>query len=180
MLACILGTYKIKINYTSKALRDLSLKIGLIAALGFLIWYVVDLPARYVPRELSIPYYLDFLPRWLLKFFGLTILLGIVSLILFDIRKNKRGILKIDTDKIIIESKQRCDIIQFEELIRITFIILPDSFQRYRAEFIYPDFTFKRVKFKNKEQFDMVMENIYEVAPDNFEITGSAFESMHK
>ncbi len=175
-----MATFNISINYTNKALRSLSIKIGILAVIGFAIWYVVDLPAKYVPRELSIPYYLDFLPRWLLNIFGGTLFLAVIAYLLFDVRKNKKGTLKIENDTMVIESKERCDVLRFTELLRITFVILPFSFRPYRLEFIYPDFSFKRIRLKNKEQFDDIMNNIHEIAPDDFEITGSAFESMQK
>lgn len=175
-----MNTYSVSINYTNKALRSLAIKIGMVAIVGFIIWYIVDLPAKYLPRELSIPYYLDFLPRWLLYVFGASIGLAVLSYILSDIRKNKKGIIKIDTNSIIIESGKRCDMIHISDLKRITFIVLPFGSQPYRVEFIYPDFSFKRIKLKNKDQFDKILDNIHEIKPDDFEVSVSAFESLQK
>lgn len=175
-----MSTFNISINYTNKALRSLSIKMAIIAVIGFAIWYIVDLPVRYAPTELSIPYYIDVLPNWLINIFTGTLFLALVSYILFDVRKNKRGTLIIEEDKIIIKSKNRCDQIKLTELLRISVIVLPFSIQRYRLEFIYPDFSFKRIKLKNKEQFNKVLNSIVKVAPEDFEIIESSFESMEK
>ncbi len=171
--------YDIRINYTNKAIRSIAVELAIIAFFGFAIWYLIDLPVRYLPRELSIPYYLDILPRWLLNFFSGSLILAFVSYLLFDARKNKKGTLKFDDDMIVLESKERCDIIKFQDLKRMTFVALPFAIHRYRLEFIYPDITFKRIKFKNKKQFHEVMDDIYLIAPKDFEIIGSTFETIN-
>jgi|GEM_PF-4512000 len=175
-----MADYKVQINYTNKKARKLSLILGLIAFVGFYLWYLIDIPVRNAPGEISIMYYMEFLPRWVLHFFGLTTIIGVIAYLLFDIRMNLRGLLKLDLNSIVIESKREVRIIDFNELKRITVIALPFSLSRYRIEFIYHDLSFVRLKLRNKKDFDCILDNLYDIAPEEFEIHGSAFESIHK
>ncbi|WP_350104460.1 hypothetical protein [Fulvivirga sp.] len=139
----------------------------------------MDIPARYMPFEFSIPYYLDFLPRWLFKLFGIGMLLGLLSFFFFDIRRNKRGILKIYKNFAAIESEGKREVIRFEKLKRITFITKFIAFRPYRVEFIYPNLSIKRIRI-NKTKFYQIMEQLQEVAPKDFEIDVNSFESNSK
>jgi hypothetical protein len=172
----LFSQYKVKINWTSKTGRKLSMKFFFAAFVIFCIWYVVDFPVRYLPRELSIPYYLDFLPRWLLNTFGIGIGLAIISFVLFDIRLNTSGQLKLYKDRVIIESMKRSDVIRYNELKRITFVVNLFSINPYRIEFIYPDFKVKRVKV-NKDKFYRIMDELNEITPEGFEIDVNSFET---
>jgi len=174
-----LWEHKVSINWTSKLGRKVSMYLFFVVFVIFGIWYIVDIPARYVPSELSIPYYLDFLPRWLLKLFGIGIILGLLSFFFFDIRRNKRGILKIYKNFAALESKGKRDVIRFEKLKRITFITKLIALRPYRIEFIYPDFSVKRIRI-NKTKFYQIMEQLQEVTPKDFEIDFNSFESNSK
>ena len=175
----LLGYYKVKINWTNKSLRKISNYIILIALAIFCIWYLVDLPVKRAPAEISFLYYLEFLPSWLLDIFGAGIGLGIVAFILNDIRRNTKGTLKIFKNHVIIESKKRCDIVRFDELKRITFIDKHFSISPYRVEFIYPDFSVKRLKI-SKTQYRDIQNKLIEVTPVDFEIDHNIFETTQK
>jgi len=171
--------YKVTINWTSKVFRKASFYLGIIAIIGLYIWYVFDYPTRGLPSEFRIYYYFEFLPRWLTNFFIVSFLISLISFFFFDIRRNTRGILKINNDYVVLESRIRSDLIKFVELKRITFVALPIAFRPYRIEFIYPDFSFKRI-VTNKKRFYQLMDKLHEVVPDEFEIEVNSFESIQK
>ncbi len=175
-----MASFDIHINFTNKQLRSISIKIAIVAAIGFAIWYVVDYPFKYLPSELRIPYYLDILPNWLLKIFGISITLGLISYLLFDVRSNLKGSLKVQAESVILESKSRCDTIHFNELLRITAIKKNLTRYPYRLEFIYPDFKFRRIAMSNEDNFFDLISELSKCTPEDFEINVSEFESSYK
>lgn len=173
-----MASFDIHINYSNKLLKSLSIKLAIFAFIGFILWSIINYPLRFVPNEFSIPYYFDILPSWLLKVFETTILFGIISYTLYDVRKNLKGVLTVELKSIVIKSKKRREIINFSELLRITAIQKPMTKYPYRLEFIYPDFKFTRIAMKDENKFFQLVGELSKSAPEGFEINDSEFESL--
>jgi len=171
--------YEVQYNFPRKLLRRISSFLIVIAFLGFGIWYVVDFPTRYVPIDLSIPYYLDFLPRWLLDIFMGSIMLAALGVILWSYRSNESAVLHIMPNGVVIERKAKSSRIEFKYLEKIHFVEITPFFstnRRYRVEFIYPGSRVKRVRMLSKGDFFRIIKDIHAVIPEDLAVDVVAFE----
>lgn len=173
--------YEVQFNFPRKFLRRIASYFLVIAILGFGIWYLVDLPTRYVPAELSIPYYFDFLPKWLLDFFTGSIVLAVWGVILWNYHSNENAVLHVMPNGVVIERKNRSARMEFKDLEKIHLVEIKSVFsssKRYSVEFIYPGNHVKRVRMLSKSDFFRIIKDIHAVTPESLEIDVVAYEYM--
>ena len=168
-------TYRININWTNKCTLRLANFVFKIATVGFVILFIIDIPVQFVPWKLSLPYYLDFLPKGIFRIVELTMASFIVGFLLGVIRQSSSGLLKISEKLVVIESEKRCDIVNFDEIKRISLLKKPWLSFSYRIEFIYPNYKFKRVTLEKKEDYESILISLRKMAPENFEF----YEAEH-
>lgn len=172
--------YKVKLNWTIKEIRQISFSIFVIAVIGYCFSYMIHYPIQKVPSEIIILYYIDLVPKWILYVSGGTIIALILSFLTYDMRNNTNGILRFDYDSVSITTKKVYELILFNQLKRITFIVKPFSFSPYRIEFKYYNDKVKRIIIKSENQFHQIIQKIVELKPEEIEIDFGPFESVDK
>jgi len=170
-------TYRIQVNSTNLLLRKIALCIGLLAFVGFAIWWLVTLPVNDTDANITIAYYIN-LPRWLWDIFEGTIILTIVSFLLYDVRKNSNGYLQIEKDSILIKLKKTHLPIKLSELKRISFVVKTLTLSPYRIEFIYPNRKLIRIKMLSGADFDELFKIISNLSPKELEIDINSIEEI--
>ena len=170
--------FNVKLNWTNKQFRTLSKYLFIIALVGFAFSYIINLPVQKAPSEIAFLYYFEILPRWILYIFTGTLIAFLLSLLTFDIRRNTSGVLRFYTDSISISTRKKSELIIFDQLKKITFIVHPMRIRPYRVEFIYQNDKFKRIIIKNESEFLQIIKNIAELKPENLEIDFGPFESI--
>jgi hypothetical protein len=172
--------YKVKLNWTNRQFRKLSTSIFIIALIGYCFSYLIHYPIKQAPSEVIILYYIDLLPKWIFYISGGAIIAFIISFLTYDIRNNTNGILRFDNDSVSITTKKVYELILFNQLKRIIFIVKPFSFHPYRIEFKYYNDKVKRVIIKSEYQFHQIIQKITELKPEELEIDFGPFESVEK
>lgn len=168
-------TYQVKINKTNRISREIAGFLFFIWAVGFAIWYVVDLPVKY-QYEISIAYYSN-LPTWINHIFSWTIITGLVSLVLFTLRSNSNGILSLRPDHVEIKTKRELHVIKFSMLQRIAIVEKTFSFRPHRLEFIFPNKKCIRVVFSSEQAIEEVIMRLHQISPDKLDKEVMQFES---
>lgn len=176
--------YDVRFNFTRKSFRRVSFYLFAVSMVGFAIWYVIDLPVRYAPGEISILYYFGILPKWLLDVFAVSIFLAIAAFAILDIRGNVDAVLHVLHDAVLIERMNKMERIAFKDLKRISLVakmkpLLPFTKNLpYRVEFASHGNRLRRVVLFNKADFYRLLENLHAVIPEELEINATSFESI--
>jgi hypothetical protein len=165
-------SFLISINRTDRQYRKTSLILIGVAILCFWVLSFIQPFIQGITNEIF--------PRSITYGFISVILIGILSMILLGIKKNKSGILNMDDDSIQIESDKMAYKIYYKDLKRISFVAAAFSFKPYRIEFIYPDFQVTRIRLRTEKDFYEIMEYLYNVTPEELEKHVSSFESEDK
>lgn len=171
-------TYKVQVNITIRIFREIALALFFVAFVGGCLWYVIDLPVKDVP-DLRPAYYIN-LPTWLLYIFGESLIIGIVALLFYDVRKNSHGLLKFDNDSVNIESKGKFLKIKLKELKRIVVVVKELALKPYRIEFMYSNRKFVRVIVPTEIEFEEILEKIASIAPEQLDSDIRRFESIEE
>ncbi len=100
-----------------------------------------------------------------------------MALLTYDIRINTNGILRFYPDSVTITTKKKYELILFNQLKKIIFIVHPISFRPYRVEFKYYNDKVKRIIIKSESEFHQIIEKITELSPKDLELDFGSFES---
>ncbi len=138
-------SYIVDINRADTRFRKLSLVLLGVAILGFWGLGFIE-PIIMVITS-------DLFPKSILYGIVSILLIGIFSLLLLALKRNKDGLLKMHDDSVEIESKEKLIKVYFKDLKKISFVVATFTLKPYRIEFIYPDRQLTRVRLKAKEDF---------------------------
>ena len=173
--------YRVKLNRQHPVFKNLAFYCFAIFLIGFIALYFIDYPARYLPIDLTLFYYFEFLPNWMTKSLGIMLLFLPLAFAVDLIKINRNCKIEFNNESILIKKqKKKTTKVDPVELKRISFIVSPFSLYPYRIELNFKKTKrFFRFRIKNKEDFYNIIEDVNSFDHE-VECYFSAFESSEQ
>ena len=156
-------TFEVKLQVKLKFLYLLSNLFLCFSVGGFLLFFIIDFPARN-SGEMAHIYY-EIFPSWIFNFISIAILSFITGILL---RRNYRekGLLKIETEAILIQSKHHNQNIKTDKIKSVYVIVTGLIFKRKKIQINTSTNAHFIINPPNESDFEEILNKFIIIIPD--------------